>query len=212
MIVKPGFDTDTYLKVQTSEILGRVGKFEKLYLEFGGKLCYDMHAARVLPGYRQSSKIELLKKLGDIDIVYCVSAKDIAKGRVRRDFGLTYDNQTLKDIQDIGDMGLNVTAVVITRYDRQEAAQIFRKRLENFGMKVYIHDEIPGYPNDLEKVVKGYDKQPHVETKKKLVIVTESAGILGRWLSASARYITSARRGRRQVSPSSRPSLSGTSP
>ena len=110
-----GFDTGKYLKEQTKKILERVGKFEKLYLEFGGKLCYDMHAARVLPGYKPTTKIDLLKKLGDIEIIYCVSAKDIEKGRVRRDFGLTYDNQTLKDISDISDFGLKTDCVVITR-------------------------------------------------------------------------------------------------
>jgi len=177
---KPGFDTDAYLKVQTGEILRRVGKFERLYLEFGGKLCYDMHAARVLPGYRQTAKIELLKKLGDIDLIYCISAKDIAKGRVRRDFGLTYDNQTLKDIQDIRDFGLDVRAVVITRYSHQEPAQIFRKKLENFGMRVYIHVETPGYPNDMGKVLDGYERQPYVEGKEKLVIVTGVGGNSGK--------------------------------
>jgi uncharacterized protein (UPF0371 family) len=180
MMGKVGFDTDAYLKVQTKEILERVGRFETLYLEFGGKLCYDMHAARVLPGYRQTAKIELLKKLGDIDMIYCVSAKDLAKGRVRRDFGLTYDNQSLKDIQDIGDFGLDVKAVVITRYDRQEAAQIFKKKLENFGVKVYLHAEIPGYPNDIEKVLEGYERQPYVETEEKLVIVTGVGGNSGK--------------------------------
>ncbi len=177
---KTGFDINKYLKEQTKKILERVGKFERLYLEFGGKLCYDLHAARVLPGYEPTAKIKLLKKLGDIEIIYCISAKDIEKGRVRRDFGLTYDNQTLKDINDIRDFGLNVKCVVITRYNNENSAVKFKKRLENFGMKVYIHNEIEGYPNDINKVLKGYDKQPFIETKKKLIIVTGVGGNSGK--------------------------------
>lgn len=175
-----GFDTNKYLEKQTKEILERVGKFEKLYLEFGGKLCYDMHASRTLPGYDATAKVKLLKKLGDIEIIYCISAKDIERGRVRRDFGLTYANQTLKDISDIKDFGLEVNSVVITRYDGEHLVKIFRKKLKNFGIKVYTHNEIEGYPNNIKKVLAGYDKQPYIKTNKKLVIVTGAGGNSGK--------------------------------
>jgi len=177
---KIGFDTDLYLTEQTKKIQERVGKFEKLYLEFGGKLCYDMHAMRVLPGYTSTAKIDLLKKLGDIDIIYCVSTKDILRGRVRRDFGLTYDNQTLKDISDINYFGLKVSAVVITRFSGEPSILQFKNKLENYGIKVYIHTEIEGYPNDLEKVLQGYDRQQYVETSSKLTIITGVGGGSGK--------------------------------
>ena len=64
---KKGFDTAKYLEAQTKAIKERVSKFDgKLYLEFGGKLCYDLHAARVLPGYEPTAKIQLLKNLKEI--------------------------------------------------------------------------------------------------------------------------------------------------
>ncbi len=175
-----GFSTEKYLEKQTEKIQKRVNKFEKLYLEFGGKLCYDMHASRVLPGYDARAKVELLKKLGNIEIIYCISAKDIERGRVRRDFGLTYDNQTLKDISDIKDFGLKVGSVVITRYSDEHSVKIFKKKLENFKIKVYIHKEIEGYPNDIKKVLAGYKKQPYIKTKKKLVIITGAGGNSGK--------------------------------
>ena len=175
-----GFDTNKYLEEQTKKILERVNGFEKLYLEFGGKLCYDMHASRVLPGYNSTAKIELLKKLGDIGIIYCISAKDIERGRVRRDFGLSYTNQTLKDISDIKDFGLKVDAVVITRYDNERLVKIFRKKLKNFGIRVYTHKEIQGYPNDIKKVLTGYKKQPYIKTNKKLTVVTGVGGNSGK--------------------------------
>jgi len=178
--MKIGFDTDKYLEEQTRNIKERVGRFEKLYLEFGGKLCNDMHAARVLPGYRPSAKMELLKKLGEIDLIYCVSAKDLARSRVRRDFGLTYDNQTLKDIGDITDFGLKLNSVVVTRYAGEAAATAFISRLKNFGIAVFAHTEIPGYPQDLDKVLNGYNQQPYIETKQNIVVMTGPGGGSGK--------------------------------
>ena len=87
---KIGFDNDKYLNEQNAAILERVKKFDnKLYLEFGGKLCFDYHAARVLPGYDPNVKIRLLQSLKDkIDIILCIYAGDIEKGRVCGDLVL----------------------------------------------------------------------------------------------------------------------------
>ncbi len=123
-----GFDNEKYLKDQTSAILDRVKNFDnKLYLEFGGKLCFDYHAARVLPGYDPNVKIRLLQCLKDkIDIVLSIYASDIEKGRVRGDFGITYDAATLKLIDDLRKWGLDILAVVITRFANQPSAVIFK--------------------------------------------------------------------------------------
>jgi len=180
---RKGFDTAKYLKAQTKAIEDRVKKFDgKLYLEFGGKLCYDLHAARVLPGYDPTAKVQLLKKLKDIEIIYCVGAKDIQKGRVRRDFGLTYDNQTLKDITDLQRFGLRVRAVIITRFEEESLAKRLKQRLDIAGVEAYIQTEIKGYPDDIEKVMgqDGYGKQPYVETKKPIIIVTGAGGGSGK--------------------------------
>ncbi|HAJ95810.1 MAG TPA: hypothetical protein DCP02_06215, partial [Actinobacteria bacterium] len=79
---KAGFNNEKYLKEQTDAILERMGKFDdKLYLEFGGKLCFDYHASRVLPGYDPNVKIRLLQSLKDkIDIILCIYAGDIESG------------------------------------------------------------------------------------------------------------------------------------
>ncbi len=181
---KLGFDTNKYLEAQTTEILNRVKKFDKrLYLEFGGKLCYDFHASRVLPGYEPDTKIKLFKKLNrDMEIIYCVSAKDIQRGKMRGDFGLPYDQQTLKDIADMKDMGLKVSCVAITLYNGESLADRFKRYLENLGIKVYVFTEIKGYPNDLDLVVsdKGYGKQPYIRTEKSLVVITGAGGGSGK--------------------------------
>lgn len=167
-----GFDTDKYLQKQVEKLSERLHLFERLYLEFGGKLFSDMHASRVLPGYRPTAKIELLKKLGEIDLFYCVCAQDLVKGRIRGDSGLTYDLQVFKDISDILDFELQVSGVIITRFEGQSPAMQLKRKLESYGIKVYFQNAIEGYPADMEKIIKGYKKQPYVKPKKSLVVVT----------------------------------------
>ena len=68
--MKIGFDHNKYLQEQSEYILERVNNYDKLYLEFGGKLLFDMHAKRVLPGFDENAKIKLLHKLKDkVEIV-----------------------------------------------------------------------------------------------------------------------------------------------
>ncbi len=173
---KIGFDNEKYLKEQTSAILERVAKFgNKLYLEFGGKLCFDYHASRVLPGYDPNAKIRLLQSLKEkIDILLCINAADIENGRIRGDFGITYDSATLKLIDDLRKAGLDILAVVITRFSGQATARIFKNKLKNRGVKVYMHHPIKDYPADIDTICseKGFGKNDYIETKNPIVIVT----------------------------------------
>jgi len=176
MTKKIGFDNEKYLKEQTAAILDRVKKFDnKLYLEFGGKLCFDYHATRVLPGYDPNVKIRLLQCLKDkIDIVLAIYSGDIEKGRVRGDFGITYDAATLKLIDDLRKWGLGILAVVITRFNNQSSAVMFKNKLERRGVKVYLHYPIEGYPTDIDFIAsdKGFGKNEYIESKKPIVVVT----------------------------------------
>jgi len=171
-----GFDNDKYLKEQTAAILDRVKKFNnKLYLEFGGKLCFDYHASRVLPGYDPNVKIRLLQQLKDkIDIVLSIYAGDIETGRVRGDFGITYDAATFKLIDDLRKWGLNILAVVITRFANQPSAVIFKNKLERRGVRAYLHYPIEHYSTDIDFVVSdsGFGKNDYIETKNPIVVVT----------------------------------------
>ena len=175
-MVKIGFDNEKYLEEQTGAILDRVKMFKnKLYLEFGGKLCFDYHAARVLPGYDPNVKIRLLQSLKDnIDIVLCIYAGDIENGRIRGDFGITYDTATLKLIDDLRKWGLDILAVVITRFNGQTSAVNFKNKLEHRGVKVYFHFPIEGYPADIDKICSkdGFGRNEYIKTEKPIAVVT----------------------------------------
>ncbi len=74
-----GFDHDLYTTLQSQYIRERIDQFGgKLYLELGGKLFDDHHAARVLPGFRPDSKISMLLNLRDqAEIIIAINADDM---------------------------------------------------------------------------------------------------------------------------------------
>ena len=173
--MKIGFDHNKYLEEQSKYILERVNNFDKLYLEFGGKLLYDLHAKRVLPGFDENAKIKLLHKLKEnVEVVICVYAGDIERNKIRGDFGITYDMDVLRLIDDLRSYELEVNSVVITRFDDQPATTVFINKLERRGIKVYKHRATKGYPTDVDTIVseEGYGRNPYIETTKPIVVVT----------------------------------------
>ena len=173
---KIGFDNDKYLSMQSEHIRERIGQFgDKLYLEFGGKLFDDYHASRVLPGFAPDSKLPMLLQLADqAEMIISINAADIERNKIRHDLGITYDQDVIRLIGVYKEKGLYVSSVVITRYAGQSSADVFQKKLEAIGIKVYHHYSIDGYPNNIEKIVsdEGYGKNDYVETSRPLVIVT----------------------------------------
>ncbi len=176
LVQKTAFDNEEYLNEQTKAILERVGQFDnKLYLEFGGKLLFDYHAARVLPGFDPNVKMRLLSEMKDkADIILCIYAGDIERRKMRADFGITYDSDAFKLIDDLRQWGLDVAGVVITRFEDQPAAIGFKTKLERRDVRVYTHRPIKGYPADVDLIVSddGYGANPYIETTHPLVVVT----------------------------------------
>lgn len=174
--MQPAFCNELYIERQTKHIKERISRFgDKLYLEFGGKIFDDYHAARVLPGFASDNKIKLLLEFRDIcEILFCINASDIENNKIRADHGITYDLEILRLIDSIRALGLLVNNVVITQYNGQHAADVFRSKLEKRGIKTYLHYPIPGYPANVELIVseKGYGRNEFVETTRPLVVVT----------------------------------------
>ena len=171
-----GFDNGKYLAMQSEHIRERIAQFGgKLYLEFGGKLFDDYHAARVLPGFAPDSKVKMLLQLKDqAEIVIVINATDIEKNKVRGDLGITYDQDVLRLIDAFRAIGLYVGSVVLAQYGGQSAADAFQSRLAALGVTVYRHYPIAGYPSDVEHIVsdEGYGKNEYIETTRPLVVVT----------------------------------------
>lgn len=173
---KIGFDNDKYLQLQSEKILERIAGFGgKLYMEFGGKLFDDFHASRVLPGFEPDSKVRMLLKLKEqTEIIFAINAAAIEQNKMRSDIGITYDMDILRLIDKLTEIGLYVGSVVITQYNSQPSADKFKARLENLGIKVYLHYTIAGYPSNPKFIVseEGFGKNDYIETTRSLVVVT----------------------------------------
>ena len=174
--MKIGFDNEKYLKMQSEHIRERIGKFDnKLYLEFGGKLYDDYHAARVLPGFKPDSKLQMLMQLKDqAEIVVVISAEDIEANKMRGDYGITYDRDVLRLIEEFRSIGLLVGSVCITKFAEQASARLFQEKLSSYGIKSYRHYPIPGYPNDVARIVsdEGFGRNEYIQTSRPLVVIT----------------------------------------
>jgi len=172
---KIGFDTEKYLHEQSEHIIEKVEHFDKLYLEFGGKLIGDKHAKRVLPGFDEDAKLKLLANLKDqAEVVICVYAEHIENNKVRGDYGITYDQDVLRLIDEYKAHDIAVNSVLITRYEEQPNTDVFISKLERNGINVHTHEPISGYPTDIDNILSddGFSKNSFIETSESIVVVT----------------------------------------
>lgn len=196
--MKKCFDADKYLKVQKRKIKQRIKMFDKLYLEFGGKLIDDQHAARTLPGFLPDLKIRLLQEFkDDAEIILCINANAIEHSKIRADHLISYETEVIRLIEFLRDRGLYVSSVVITLYDGQKKATDFAKRLEDYHVKTYFHSFTKGYPTDVATIVsdEGYGANPYVKTSRPLVIVSAPGPCSGKLATSLSQLYHEYKRG-----------------
>ena len=146
--MKLAFDYEKYLKIQKEKIEERIKMFDnKLYLEFGGKLFDDLHASRVLPGFRPDSKIQLLKQFkDDLEIIFCINANDIEKNKIRADYGISYEQELLRLIEKMQKLELLVSGVAINMYTGQKGVDKLIEGLKQKQIPAYLFEPINGEP------------------------------------------------------------------
>lgn len=180
------FDTDVYIEHQIEAIRAALkdGPAEAV-IEFGGKVVQDRHTARVLPGYREDAKLELVHALmPDGEPVFAVSAKDIVDGRIRGDFRTRYDEETLRSIAALKERGIEVRIVAITRmldsyrHDARIAGLV--RTLEERGIEVRYFYEIEGYDGDCD-LAAALDRNDRIETAKPYLLVLSPGGGSGKF-------------------------------
>ncbi|MFH1451772.1 MAG: DUF1846 domain-containing protein [archaeon] len=182
--MKRGFDSKKYLKIQSGEVVKGIKKFKRLYLEIGGKLTYDNHASRVLPGYKKTIKINLLKSLGELAIIYCINAKDLEFTRLLSINKITYQKQILKNLRDLKKFNLPKPIIVITRFEGEEKAKQFSKILKKKKFKIYFYNETKNYTKSPTNAIRGYKSQNYIPIKENLIIITGPAGNSGKMATA----------------------------
>ena len=198
---KEGFSAEQYIEQQSKYILERIESGEgRLYLEFGGKLVGDKHAMRVLPGFDENAKIKLLQRMSDqAEIIICIYAGDIVKSKTRQDFGITYDLEVMRLIDEFRSYNLSVNSVVVTRYEDAPSVNQFMAKLERRGIRTYKHMFTKGYPTDVDTIVSeaGYGANPYIEVSKPLIVVTGPGGGSGKLATSLSQVYQEYKRGRK---------------
>lgn len=197
-MTKKCFDAEKYLKIQKKKIKNRIKMFDKLYLEFGGKLIDDQHAARTLPGFLPDLKIRLLQEFkDDAEVILCINANAIEKSKIRADHMISYETEVLRLIEFLRSKGVYVSSVVITLYDGQKKATDFANRLKDYNVKTYFHSFTKGYPTDVDTIVsdEGYGANPYIETTKSLVVVSAPGPCSGKLATSLSQLYHESKRG-----------------
>ena len=198
--MKKCFDAEKYLKIQKKKIKERIRMFDKLYLEFGGKLIDDQHAARTLPGFLPDLKIRLLQEFkDDAEVILCINCNAIEKSNILADHMISYETEVLRLIEFLRSKGITVKSVVITLFNGQKKAQDFAKKLEDYHIKPYFHTFTKGYPTDVDTIVsdEGYGANPYIETTKSLVVVSAPGPCSGKLATALSQLYHESKRGRK---------------
>ena len=198
--MKKCFDAEKYLKIQKKKIKERIKMFDKLYLEFGGKLIDDQHAARTLPGFLPDLKIRLLQEFkDDAEVILCINANAIEKSKIRADHMISYETEVLRLIEFLRSKGIIVNSVVITLFDGQKKAQDFARKLEDYHVKPYFHTFTKGYPTDVDTIVsdEGYGANPYIETTKPLVVVSAPGPCSGKLATSLSQLYHESKRGKK---------------
>ena len=198
--MKKCFDAEKYLKIQKKKIKERIRMFDKLYLEFGGKLIDDQHAARTLPGFLPDLKIRLLQEFkDDAEVILCINANAIEKSKIRADHMISYETEVLRLIEFLRSKNITVNSVVITLFNGQKKAQDFAKKLEDYHITPYFHTFTKGYPTDVDTIVsdEGYGANPYIKTTKPLVVVSAPGPCSGKLATALSQLYHESKRGKK---------------
>lgn len=186
---KIGFDNEYYKKAQTEEILKRLDKINSghLYLEIGGKLFFDAHAARVLPGFNPKIKVDILKSLGTpFDIIFCMNYADILSNRQLNNQSESYIEASLKIIMDLQLTFSTIPHICINNVKPEASSNsTFTeaiKKIYSYNSNISFRYYIPGYPDNTANILSpnGFGKDNTIPVQNKLVIVTGSASNSGK--------------------------------
>lgn len=189
VFTKTGFDNALYKRLQTGEILKRVNKVSSghLYLEIGGKLFNDPHAARVLPGFDSKIKIDILKSLNTpFDIIFCMNYVDILSNRQLNNHRENYIDSSLNIVNDLQTTFGVTPYICINNVKFEEgkkeefmtAVKHIYSKNPNISFRYYIE----GYPDNTDKILspEGFGKDSPIPVQNKLIIVTGSASNSGK--------------------------------
>lgn len=177
------FDNKKYIEAQKQAFIDKIDKCTKLYVEVGGKLIQDRHAARVLPGYDENQKINFIKELfnNDFELIYTISAENIVNAKIRDDFSTTYLEETFRLIDEFKKFGVEINNIIISKFkEHSDILDNFVKKVKNLGKNVFYLNYINHY-SLCNEFLEEFDKQPLLNINKKHIVVTGPGGGSGKF-------------------------------
>lgn len=181
-----GFNTKRYLNEQMKKIKSMIQKnYTRLYIEFGGKIIQDKHSARVLPGYAEDTKLEILKKIcHEGEVIFVVSARDILRNRVRGDFKTTYFQETIRSIREFKKRGLIIKYVAISMLEQDTPIpakiKLLEKKMKQLRIATYRFFSISNYPQSSIKIDE-LSINPFIKIDKKIIAIISPGGGSGKF-------------------------------
>lgn len=182
------FDNNKYVNLQQTEILKRINELKDghLYMEIGGKLFFDAHAARVLPGFDPKVKVNILKSLNiPFDILFCMNYNDILNNRQLNSYRENYVDSSLKIINELQNTFEVIPKICINnvKLDKESTEFIEAiKKIYSYNPNIYFRYYIPNYPSDIKTILSlnGFGRDSDIPIDNKLVIVNGSASNSGK--------------------------------
>lgn len=202
--MEEGFDSGKYRELVLREVEARAKGFKRFYLEVGGKLLFDGHASRVLPGYEPENKIKIIKWLNNSGLLYCVNANDLNSKKRLTKKKVDYFKQCKKELEAFEKRKIPIEAVVLTRYKgdigkkkkkKPKKIRKFLKYLKKKKIHCEIFGEFEGYTKDPKNAIASYKENKHIPVKKRIIIVTGPAGNSGKMAVTMSQLYHEVRKG-----------------
>ena len=180
-------DADKYIQTTRDEILVRLEKFGRLYLEIEGETVKNMEASELIPGFPVDANKMIFQEIKDkIEILFCINADDILKDSdfVVQDVPFAeYLETRLMVIER--NFGVK-PVIVINNIDIANMFDLvlnFERRFQKKQYRVFERYKILGYPYNMNSMLSEnwFEEDDHIPLFKNLVLVMGPNGNCGKF-------------------------------
>lgn len=180
-------DADKYIQSTRDEILARLEKFGRLYLEIEGESVKNVEASELIPGFPVDANKMIFQELKDkIEILFCINADDIIK-----DTDFAMKDVSFAEYLETRLMVIERTfwvkpVLVINNIDIANMFDLvlnFERRFQKKQYRVFERYKILGYPYNMKSMLSenGFEEDDHIPLFKNLVLVIWPNGNCGKF-------------------------------
>ena len=180
-------DADKYIQTTRDEILSRLEKFGRLYLEMEGETVKNMEASELIPGFPVDANKMIFQEIKDkIEILFCINADDIIK-----DSDFAMQDVSFAEYLETRLMVIERTywakpVLVINNIDIANMFDLvlnFERRFQKKQYRVFERYKILGYPYNMKSMLSenGFEEDDHIPLFKNLVLVMGPNGNCGKF-------------------------------